>query len=88
MHYKIKVQGKVQGIFYRASTKEMAQKLEIKGFVKNLEDGSVYIEAEGDKARLDELVGWCHKGPPGALVLKVEFSEGEGQQFNAFEIRH
>lgn len=88
MHYKIKIQGKVQGIFYRASTKEMAQKLGIKGFVKNLEDSSVYIEAEGDKARLDELVGWCYKGPAGALVLKVEFSEGEGQQFNAFEIRH
>jgi acylphosphatase len=88
MHYNIEVQGKVQGVFFRASTKEAAQKLGIKGFVQNMGDGSVYIEAEGDKTQLDKLVSWCHEGPAGALVLKVGFSEGEGRHFDGFEIRH
>jgi acylphosphatase len=52
-HWNIKVTGKVQGVFFRASTKAVADQLGVKGFVKNLSDGSVYIEAEGDEFALE-----------------------------------
>ena len=59
----ITVSGKVQGVFYRQSTKEMATSLGITGQVKNLSDGSVYIIATGTKEQLDKLVDWCRQGP-------------------------
>lgn len=55
-HYNITVSGKVQGVFYRASTKEKAEQLGIKGFVRNQSDGTVYIEAEGEVSQLDAFI--------------------------------
>lgn len=83
---KIKIYGKVQGIFYRATAKEEADKLEITGFAKNLPDGSVYIEAEGEKNNLDKFVKWCNIGPLMAKVEKVESSESSQKNFREFEI--
>ena len=85
-HFNIIVIGKVQGVWFRAATQEKAIALGLNGFVKNEKDGSVYLEAEGEKENLDELVEWCHTGPPKAKVEKVEVTEGEIKKFKEFEI--
>ncbi|HRJ29485.1 MAG TPA: acylphosphatase [Cyclobacteriaceae bacterium] len=68
----IYVRGKVQGVFFRASTVSAAQQIGVKGFVRNEPDGSVYIEAEGDVEKINELIAWCKIGPPRARVEAVE----------------
>jgi acylphosphatase len=86
-HISIKVSGRVQGVYYRASTHEEAQRLGLKGFVKNEPDGSVYIEAEGDDAVLNALVAWCKQGPPAAHVTNVEIEEGTWKGFTEFAVK-
>jgi acylphosphatase len=83
----IKVSGKVQGVFFRASTKDQADALGIYGFVRNEPDGSVYIEAEADAATIDQFLAWCKEGPRMARVDRCEVSEKEAVGFKAFEIR-
>lgn len=85
-HINIKIYGLVQGIFYRAAAKDVADKLGISGFAQNMPDGSVYIEAEGEKENLDKFVAWCHKGPPLAKVEKVEVTESPLKNFSDFEV--
>lgn len=85
-HLKIKIYGKVQGVFYRATTKAVADQLGIKGFVRNEKDDTVYIEAEGDEFSLSEFVEFCHKGPDRAIVEKVELLPGELKNYRNFEI--
>ena len=63
--------GNVQGVFYRASTLEQAQQLNLTGWVKNLADGSVEVVAEGSRYALEGLVEWCKRGPPTAEVEHV-----------------
>lgn len=87
-HYNISVFGKVQGVFYRASTKTKALELGLKGFVKNRPDGSVYIEAEGDEEDLQQLMDWCKTGPSNAVVSEVQMEKSEMVGFNKFEIRY
>ena len=84
-HYNIVVSGRVQGVFYRASTKQMADLLGVKGFVLNLTDGTVYIEAEGDEAVLVKFIQWCHHGPDRAEVTHVSVRESDVQGFEIFE---
>ena len=86
-HISIKVSGRVQGVYYRASTHEEAQRLGLKGFVKNEPDGSVYIEAEGDVVVLNALVAWCKQGPPAARVTNVEIQEGTWKGFTEFAVK-
>jgi acylphosphatase len=86
-HYNVIVSGKVQGVFYRASTKQKADELGVAGFVENLPEGTVYMEAEGEQRLLDELVQWCKRGPHGARVDNVEVTEGELMNFERFEIK-
>ncbi len=66
------VRGIVQGVFYRASTLEMSQRLGLKGWVCNLPDGGVEIEAEGPQESLEQLIDWCKDGPPAADVESVD----------------
>lgn len=63
--------GRVQGVFFRASTRERALQLGITGHAKNRADGSVEVVASGTQAALDELDGWLHHGPPAARVDAV-----------------
>ena len=63
LRYKIYVKGRVQGVGFRWRTVHEARRLDIKGFVRNMPDGSVYIEAEGPEEKLIELADWCRKGP-------------------------
>src|SRR5690606_37003782 len=62
-HWNITVRGQVQGVYFRATTKAVADQLGVKGFVINQSDGSVYIEAEGDDFALDSLLEFCYEGP-------------------------
>lgn len=71
----IRVKGKVQGVFYRASAKEKAQSLGITGFVRNRHDGSVQIVAYGSQDQLDALTEWAGSGPSGAVVSSVDVEE-------------
>lgn len=71
------VGGKVQGVFFRASTREQALKLGLRGYAKNLADGRVEVLAEGDERSLDALDRWLHVGPPMARVETVERSDAE-----------
>ena len=81
------VTGKVQGVWFRASTAERAQSLGVRGWVRNLADGRVELVAEGTRQAVDALIGFCHKGPPLARVDDVnvqwEAPRGEGP----FEVR-
>jgi len=83
---KIKIFGKVQGVFYRASAQTKANELKIVGMVYNEADGSVYIEAVGNRKQLDEFVLWCGKGPEGAMVTNIILEEHEIQKYNGFNI--
>lgn len=84
-HLNIKIYGLVQGIFFRATAKGQADKLTITGFARNEPDGSVYIEAEGNKKNLDEFLKWCYLGPPMARVEKVIATEDKLRNFSEFE---
>ncbi len=83
-HWNIRVRGKVQGVFFRASTQKKAQELGVQGFVRNEPDGNVYIEAEGDAQALEQLAAWCKTGPERARVEQVEIQEGTWQGFRDF----
>jgi acylphosphatase len=65
------VSGRVQGVSYRAATCTEARRLGVVGWVKNREDGSVELEAEGPDDMVAALIQWCHQGPPAALVARV-----------------
>lgn len=82
-----KVQGRVQGVGFRYSTLQMAEKLGITGFVRNLSDGSVEIVAEGSDDQLNELIDWAHWGPSAAKVTRVDVTRGQDQgRFDRFTI--
>ncbi len=85
-HFNIHVAGKVQGVFYRASTRDKAIALNVKGFVRNEPDDSVYIEAEGSEVQLNELIAWCRRGPPHAEVSNLVVKESEVVGFVKFEV--
>ena len=70
-HYKLIVKGRVQGVFFRASTQKMASKLTITGTVKNTAIGDVEIIASGESQAMQAFIQWCHKGPLPAKVTEV-----------------
>jgi acylphosphatase len=86
-HVKIRVHGKVQGVFFRQSAQEKAEELNVTGWARNEADGSVYMEAEGEDENLQRFLEWCRQGPPAASVsdMEHEFSE-ELKDFKGFRI--
>lgn len=87
VRYRIRVKGKVQGVFYRSTAQAKAKELGLSGWVKNEEDGSVLIEAEGEEQKLLKLVDWCKEGPGAAVVNDVEYHQIEPKGVNGFEIK-
>ena len=83
---QIIVQGKVQGVFYRQSTREKARELGIIGTVKNLANGDVEILATGTDAALSQFTEWCKLGPQRAIVTSVIVTPLSLQSFNGFLI--
>ncbi len=84
--YKIHVNGHVQGVGFRWSAANEARKLGIKGYVKNLSNGSVYLEAEGSIKELDIFVEWCKKGPQFGFVDSVTVNTFPPVNYTDFRI--
>lgn len=83
---EIVVKGRVQGVFYRASTQQKATAVGLNGWVRNLPNGDVLIRAQGSEREISELVDWCKNGPPMAVVREVEVKELPRQDFRGFQV--
>ena len=81
------ISGRVQGVFYRASTRQMAQSLGLLGWVRNLPDGRVEALACGDEEKLAKLEAWLYQGPPMAEVDQVDVEPAEQADYPDFGIR-
>jgi acylphosphatase len=83
------IHGYVQGVFYRASTRETASRMGLSGWVRNLPDGNVEAVFEGPVDRLHNMIEWCREGPPGARVTRIEekWSDYTGE-YRGFSVRY
>jgi acylphosphatase len=88
IHKNITVSGRVQGVGFRFACRNMANSLGIKGYVKNLYDGDVYIEAEGTEVQLKHFIDWCYSGPGYANVTNILISDSDVKNYSYFEITH
>jgi len=86
-HINITIKGRVQGVWFRATTKQKALEFGIKGYVKNLLNQNVFIEAEGNPDQLQQFLVWCKNGPPLAHVEEVVTKDNIIQHYTTFEIR-
>jgi acylphosphatase len=85
----IVIEGIVQGVFYRASTIEESSKLGLTGWVKNCSDGRVEAVFEGEIDKIEQIIEWCKKGPPGAVVSNVEtVLERATGEYDSFTIKY
>ena len=84
---RVRVRGRVQGVFFRAETRARAESLGIAGLVRNDLDGSVEAVFEGPADRVDSLVGWCRRGPSGAQVDEVEIVDEQPLGEVGFQVR-
>jgi acylphosphatase len=80
------VTGRVQGVFYRASTQQAAQRLGLSGWVRNLSDGRVELLACGSETALAELEKWLWQGPANARVERVDVAEAALQECQGFHV--
>ncbi len=84
----VRVSGQVQGVFFRDSTREKAQELDLSGYVRNTPDGDVEALFEGPSEAVEEMVRWCGQGPPHASVENVEANYEPAQDdLTGFEVR-
>jgi len=83
---RLTIKGTVQGVFYRATAKDVADLTGVKGWVRNLPDNNVEITATATEETLQKFISWCKQGPPRARVEDVIVEELEGQEFNGFSI--
>ncbi len=87
-HVRLIIHGVVQGVFFRKHTREQARQYGITGFVMNLPDGTVYIEASGPVDSIAAFIRWCHAGPEGARVTSVDMEHIPEQLHSSFVIRY
>lgn len=80
------ISGKVQGVFFRESARKIAEKLEIKGWIKNVFDGNVEALVTGEEKGIKEFVSWCRQGPERAEVVEVKISKQQIINFEKFEV--
>jgi len=84
---RLVIEGRVQGVFFRDSTRREASRLGVGGWVKNRRDGAVEAVAEGPEEQVRKLVSWCRQGPPGAGVTEVHETEEPWKgEFDAFHV--
>jgi len=87
MRKHVVVHGRVQGVFFRDSTRQRAQAAGVAGWVANRPDGAVEAVFEGDDDAVESLVAWMHDGPRGADVERVELEDDEAEGLTGFEVR-
>ncbi|MBC8121457.1 MAG: acylphosphatase [Gemmatimonadaceae bacterium] len=83
----ILISGKVQGVGYRAATRRMAERLGTDGWVRNLDDGRVEAVLEGNREAVEQLIAWCRRGAPPAVVKDVAVEYGQPEGCTKFEVR-
>jgi acylphosphatase len=84
----LSIEGRVQGVFFRANTQEEARRRRLTGWVKNLSDGRVEVVCEGEKRDVDSMIEWCRRGPSHAVVTALDVeSEGYSGEFSDFTVR-
>lgn len=86
-HYNITVKGKVQRVAYRVWAQATAQKLNLTGLVKNLHNGDVYIEVEGEEENINKLIDLCYVGSPRSKVLEINAEEHSIKNMETFELK-
>jgi acylphosphatase len=86
LHKRLVIVGRVQGVYYRVSTQQEAEKLGVRGWVKNRPDGAVEMELHGSPGSVAALIAWCQHGPPGARVEQLESSDCPAALYPDFQI--
>jgi acylphosphatase len=85
---RVRISGMVQGVYFRHSTRERARELGLAGWVRNRSEGSVEAAFQGPPEAVDEMIRWCHQGPPGSRVAAVEvIEEASDEPLAGFSIR-
>ncbi len=85
---RLYITGTVQGVFFRAFVKENAERQNVKGFVRNLEDGRIEIFLEGDANGVNKMIELCGKGPKHSQIRKVDIKPERFQDFKVFKVLH
>jgi len=85
---RLYIEGTVQGVFFRGFIKENAERHDVKGFVRNLEDGRVEVFLEGDNDAVDKMIELCQNGPKHSQIKNVEIKEEKFQDFKEFKVLH
>jgi acylphosphatase len=80
------IEGKVQGVFFRATAKDIADEIGITGWVKNTEEGNVEIMASANDEQLQNFIAWCKVGPRRAIVTNIKVTNTEDGNFKSFEV--
>ena len=87
--FQVNVLGRVQGVCFRANTREEAKRIGVAGWVKNLQDGSVEVFMQGPEEKVNSLLSWCYQGPAGASVTSVDYVEKSvDPSINTFSIKY
>jgi acylphosphatase len=85
----LRIEGRVQGVFFRHSARLEAIRLALTGWIRNCADGAVEAVVEGSAEKVREFVAWCRRGPPGARVERVEVEELPANgRFQSFRVEH
>lgn len=85
---RLYIRGTVQGVFFRGFVKENAEKLNVKGFIRNLEDGRIEVFLEGNSEEVNKMIALCKKGPRHSQIRKVDIKNERFQDFKTFKILH
>ena len=85
---RVRITGRVQGVFFRAWTAEQARALKLSGWVRNCPDGSVEAHLQGNESAVERMIALLHDGPPAARVDRVEAGPAEPVSTDGFTISH
>ena len=86
-HFEIRVYGRVQGVGFRAASRNQARSQKLKGWVKNLYDGSVLTAIQGDETACGKYIQWCRNGTGYSWVERIEISEKEPEILQSFKVK-
>jgi len=85
---RVYIKGTVQGVFFRIFIKENAERYNVKGFTRNLEDGRIEVFLEGDSDAVNKMIDLCKKGPKHSIIRDVEIKSEYFQDFKTFKVLH